>query len=36
MGISPSYELKIAQTWRRWKDNSNIFPTVSCSTHKSS
>ena len=25
IGISHLYELRIAQTWRRWKDNSMIF-----------
>ncbi|WMV54153.1 hypothetical protein MTR67_047538 [Solanum verrucosum] len=35
MGISHSYELGIAQTWRCWKDNSKIFPTVSGSTPNS-
>ncbi|WMV35052.1 hypothetical protein MTR67_028437 [Solanum verrucosum] len=29
MGISHSYEFGIAQTWRCWKDNSKILPTVS-------
>ncbi|WMV59683.1 hypothetical protein MTR67_053068 [Solanum verrucosum] len=36
MGISHSYELGIAQTQRRWKDNSKIFSTVFESTPKSS
>ncbi|WMV54146.1 hypothetical protein MTR67_047531 [Solanum verrucosum] len=36
MGISHSYKLEIAQTQRRWKDNSKIFPTVSGSTPNSS
>ncbi|WMV10185.1 hypothetical protein MTR67_003570 [Solanum verrucosum] len=35
-GITYSYELGIAQTWRRWKDHSKIFPTISGSTPKSS
>ncbi|WMV32221.1 hypothetical protein MTR67_025606, partial [Solanum verrucosum] len=27
-GISHSYELEIAQTWRYWKDYSKILPTI--------
>ncbi|WMV49436.1 hypothetical protein MTR67_042821 [Solanum verrucosum] len=34
--MTHSYELRIAQTRRRWKDNSKIFPTISISTHNSS
>ncbi|WMV38384.1 hypothetical protein MTR67_031769 [Solanum verrucosum] len=36
MGISHSYELRITQTRRHWKDNSKIFPTISGSTPNSS
>ncbi|WMV54564.1 hypothetical protein MTR67_047949 [Solanum verrucosum] len=36
MGISPSYELEITQTQRRWKDCSKIFPTISRNTPNSS
>ncbi|WMV45206.1 hypothetical protein MTR67_038591 [Solanum verrucosum] len=36
MDISHSYELKIAQTRRCRKDNSKLFPTVSCRTPNSS
>ncbi|WMV58927.1 hypothetical protein MTR67_052312 [Solanum verrucosum] len=36
MGISHSYELEIIQTRRSWKENSKIFPTVSCITPNSS
>ncbi|WMV08831.1 hypothetical protein MTR67_002216 [Solanum verrucosum] len=36
MGISYSYELEIAQTWRRWKDYSKIFPMISGNTPNSS
>ncbi|WMV14521.1 hypothetical protein MTR67_007906, partial [Solanum verrucosum] len=36
IGISHSYELETEQTRWRWKDNSKIFPTVSCSTPNSS
>ncbi|WMV50639.1 hypothetical protein MTR67_044024 [Solanum verrucosum] len=36
MGLSHSYELEITQTWRRWKDNSKIYPTVYRSTLNSS
>ncbi|WMV45114.1 hypothetical protein MTR67_038499 [Solanum verrucosum] len=32
MGISHSYELGIAQTQRRWKDYSKIFPMVTGNT----
>ncbi|WMV45069.1 hypothetical protein MTR67_038454, partial [Solanum verrucosum] len=35
-GLTHSYELRIAQTWRRWKDHSKRFPTISGSTPKSS
>ncbi|WMV19548.1 hypothetical protein MTR67_012933, partial [Solanum verrucosum] len=35
-GISHSYELGIAQTWRRWKYYSTIFPMISGTTSKSS
>ncbi|WMV28488.1 hypothetical protein MTR67_021873, partial [Solanum verrucosum] len=35
-GITYSYELGIAQTWRRWKDHSKNFPTMSGSTPNSS
>ncbi|WMV57463.1 hypothetical protein MTR67_050848, partial [Solanum verrucosum] len=28
-GITHSYVLGITQTWRCWKDNSKIFPTIS-------
>ncbi|WMV39568.1 hypothetical protein MTR67_032958, partial [Solanum verrucosum] len=34
--ISHSYELGIAQTWRRWKDSSKRFPTISITTTNSS
>ncbi|WMV29961.1 hypothetical protein MTR67_023346, partial [Solanum verrucosum] len=36
IGISYSYKLGIKKTWRRWKDNSKIFPTVSGRTPNSS
>ncbi|WMV18833.1 hypothetical protein MTR67_012218 [Solanum verrucosum] len=29
MGINHSYEFRIAQTQRRWKDYSKIFPAIS-------
>ncbi|WMV41646.1 hypothetical protein MTR67_035031 [Solanum verrucosum] len=32
MAISHSYKIGIAQTWRRWKDYSKIFPTISGNT----
>ncbi|WMV09085.1 hypothetical protein MTR67_002470, partial [Solanum verrucosum] len=35
-GISHSYKLRIVQTWRRWKDHSKRFPTISRSTPNSS
>ncbi|WMV54171.1 hypothetical protein MTR67_047556 [Solanum verrucosum] len=35
-GITYSYELGIAQTWQRWKDNSKSFPTISLSTPNTS
>ncbi|WMV20065.1 hypothetical protein MTR67_013450, partial [Solanum verrucosum] len=35
-GLSHSYELGIAQTWRRWKDHSKSFLTISRSTPNSS
>ncbi|WMV33289.1 hypothetical protein MTR67_026674 [Solanum verrucosum] len=36
MDISHSYEFGIAQTQWRWKDYSNIFPTISGNTPNSS
>ncbi|WMV55452.1 hypothetical protein MTR67_048837 [Solanum verrucosum] len=36
MSISHSYELEIAQTRRRWKYYSKIFPTISGKTPNSS
>ncbi|WMV42122.1 hypothetical protein MTR67_035507 [Solanum verrucosum] len=36
MGISHSYEFGIVQTWWRWKDYYEIFPTISGSTPNSS
>ncbi|WMV34590.1 hypothetical protein MTR67_027975 [Solanum verrucosum] len=36
MVISHSYELRIAQTRRRWKDYFKIFPTISKNTPNSS
>uniref|UniRef100_M1DKZ3 Secreted protein n=1 Tax=Solanum tuberosum TaxID=4113 RepID=M1DKZ3_SOLTU len=35
-GITHSSELRIAQTWRRSKDHSKSFPTISGTTPKSS
>ncbi|WMV45250.1 hypothetical protein MTR67_038635, partial [Solanum verrucosum] len=35
-GITCSNELGIAQTWRRWKDHSKSFPTISGTTLNSS
>ncbi|WMV47910.1 hypothetical protein MTR67_041295, partial [Solanum verrucosum] len=32
-GITHSYELGIAQTQRRWKGYSKIFPTISGNKH---
>ncbi|WMV33001.1 hypothetical protein MTR67_026386 [Solanum verrucosum] len=32
MGVSHSYELGFAQTWRRRKDRSKSFPTIPGST----
>ncbi|WMV19056.1 hypothetical protein MTR67_012441, partial [Solanum verrucosum] len=34
--ITHSYELEFAQTRRRWKDHSNIFPTIVVITPNSS
>ncbi|WMV09657.1 hypothetical protein MTR67_003042 [Solanum verrucosum] len=31
-GITHSYELRIVQTQRRWKNHSKSFPTISGST----
>ncbi|WMV58041.1 hypothetical protein MTR67_051426 [Solanum verrucosum] len=35
-GITYSYKLGIAQTWRRWKDHSKGFVTISGITPNSS
>ncbi|WMV33239.1 hypothetical protein MTR67_026624 [Solanum verrucosum] len=36
MGITHSYQLRIAQTRQRWKEYSKIFPMISGSTPNSS
>ncbi|WMV29346.1 hypothetical protein MTR67_022731 [Solanum verrucosum] len=36
MGITHSYELRIMQTQRCWKDYSKIFPKISRNTPNSS
>ncbi|WMV12592.1 hypothetical protein MTR67_005977 [Solanum verrucosum] len=36
MGVSHSYELRLAQSWWRWKDRSKSFPTMPRSTPNSS
>ncbi|WMV34225.1 hypothetical protein MTR67_027610 [Solanum verrucosum] len=33
-GITDSYKLGIVQTWRRWKDHSKSFRTISGTTPK--
>ncbi|WMV40837.1 hypothetical protein MTR67_034222, partial [Solanum verrucosum] len=35
-GITYSYKFGIVQTWRRWKDNSKSFLTISGTTPNSS
>ncbi|WMV19586.1 hypothetical protein MTR67_012971, partial [Solanum verrucosum] len=35
-GITYSYELRITQTWQRWKYHPKRFSTISRSTHNSS